>query len=177
VFISALDISIETQITMNKIEKTVELYKQDYLCSQSVFGAFCEDYGISKDLGLKLSKFLGFGYLFRGDYCGAVSGALMILGLKYSSGENYNELSDEIFYQLAKDYLKRFKEIHSSCTCKELLTADLSTEEGMSFIRENNLFNLKCPDFVRDSAQILTQIIEEMDKRESGVNARKETKK
>jgi C_GCAxxG_C_C family probable redox protein len=159
---------------MDKAENAVELYKQDYLCSQSVFGAFCEDYGICKDLGLRLSKFLGFGYLFRGDYCGAISGALMIYGLKYSSGEIYNELSDEIFYQLAKEHIKRFKAIHGSCNCKDLLTADLSTEEGMTFIRENNLFNLKCPHFVRDSAQILTQIIEEMDKRELRVNAMKE---
>jgi C_GCAxxG_C_C family probable redox protein len=161
---------------MDKIEKAVELYKQDYLCSQSVVGAFCEDYGINKDLGLRLSKFLGFGYLFRGDYCGAVSGALMILSLRYSSGELYNELSDEIFYQLAKDHIKRFKEIHGSCNCKDLLTADLSTEEGMSYIRENNLFNLKCPNFVRDSARILTQIIDEMDKRESRINVTKEFK-
>ena len=151
---------------MKKVEKAVELYKQNYLCSQSVFGAFCEDYGISLDLGLRLSKFLGFGYLFRGDYCGAVSGALMIYGLKYSSGEIYNELSDEIFYQLSKDHIKRFKEKHGSCNCRDLLAADLSTEEGMSFIRDNDLFNSKCPHFVRDSAQILSQIIEEMDKRE-----------
>jgi C_GCAxxG_C_C family probable redox protein len=152
---------------MDKIEIAVELYNQNYLCSQSVFAAFCEDYGISKDLGLRLSKFLGFGYLFRGDYCGAISGALMIYGLKYSSGEQYNELSDEMFYQLAKEHVKRFQNINGSCLCKDLLTADLSTEEGMSYIRDNNLFNLKCPKFVKDSAQILTQILQEMEQRQS----------
>jgi C_GCAxxG_C_C family probable redox protein len=152
---------------MNKIEKATELYNQGYLCSQSVFAAFCEDYGIARDSGLKLSKFLGFGYLFRGDYCGAISGALLIYGLKYSSGEIYNELSDEVFYHLAKEHIRRFEKIHGSCLCKDLLTSDLSTDEGMSYIRDNNLFNLKCPKFVNDSAQILTQIISEMEKRES----------
>ena len=65
---------------MNKIDKASDLYSQGYLCSQSVFAAFCEDYGIDKDAGLKISKFLGWGYLFRGDYCGAISGALMVYG-------------------------------------------------------------------------------------------------
>jgi C_GCAxxG_C_C family probable redox protein len=158
---------------MDKVEKAVELYKKDYLCSQSVFGAFCEDYGINIDLGLRLSKFLGFGFLFRGDYCGAISGALLIYGLKYSSGTNYDELSDEIFYQTSKEHIKRFTAIHGSCICSDLLTADLSTEEGMAFIRENNLFNLRCPHFVKDSAKILTQITEEMDKRDKGYSIKK----
>ncbi len=152
---------------MNEVLKANEMYNRGYMCSQSVFVAFCEDYGINKDAGLKLSKFLGFGFLFRGDYCGAVSGALMIYGLKYSSGEIYNELSDEVYYQLAKEHIKRFKEIHGSCLCKDLLTADVSTKEGMSYLRENNLFNIKCPKFVNDSAEILTQIIKEMEQKES----------
>lgn len=71
---------------MDKVKNATDLYNQGYLCSQSVFAAFCEDYGIDKVLGLKLSKFLGFGYLFRGEYCGAISAAMMIYGLKYSSG-------------------------------------------------------------------------------------------
>lgn len=151
---------------MNKVDIAVDLYKNDFLCSQAVFGAFCEDYGIKRDLGFRISKFLGFGYLFRGDICGAISGALMVYGLKYNSGEKFDELSDEIFHQLTKEHIKRFKAIHGTCICKELLAADLSTEEGMTYIRENKLFNTKCPVFVRDSAQILTRIIEEMDKRE-----------
>jgi C_GCAxxG_C_C family probable redox protein len=152
---------------MNKIDKASDLYSQGYLCSQSVFAAFCEDYGIDKDAGLKISKFLGWGYLFRGDYCGAISGALMVYGLKYSSGEIYNELSDEIYYKLAKEHLERFKKLNGSCYCRDLLGADVSTCEGIEYIRKNGLFESKCPGFVKDSVLILTQITKEMEKRES----------
>jgi C_GCAxxG_C_C family probable redox protein len=152
---------------MNKVEKATDLFKQGYLCSQSVFAAFCEDYGIDRELGLKLSKFLGFGYLFRGDYCGAVSAALMIYGLKYCSGEIYNDLSDEVFFQLSKEHIRKFKEKHGSCNCNELLGGDVSTGEGIQLIREMGYFDTRCPGFVKDSTEIITQIIKKMEQRES----------
>jgi hypothetical protein len=34
---------------MDKVKNATELFNQGYLCSQSVFAAFCEDYGIVKD--------------------------------------------------------------------------------------------------------------------------------
>ena len=144
---------------MNKAKYSKDLFDKGYLCAQSVFAAFCEEHGVSKDLGLKLSNFLGFGFNFRGDYCGAVSGALMVLSLKYSSGQEYNELANEIFYNLSQEHIKRFTQKHGSCICKELLKADLSTEEGMTYLRENKVFDKKCPIFIEDSAQILSELI------------------
>lgn len=152
---------------MEKVKYATELYNQGYLCSQSVFAAFCEDYGIEKKLGLKLSKFLGFGYLYRGDYCGAISAALMIYGLKYSSVETYSDLSDEVFYQLSKEHLSRFTKKHGSCNCNELLNGDVSTGEGIQLIREKGYFKSKCPAYVKDSAEILTEIMKKMEQRES----------
>lgn len=152
---------------MDKVKNATDLYNQGYLCSQAVFAAFCEDFGIDKNLGLKLSKFLGFGYLFRGDYCGAISAAMMIYGLKYSSNEIYSDLSDEIFYQLSKEHIRRFKEKHDFCKCNELLNGDVSTGEGIQLIREKGYFDSKCPAFVEDSAKILIQIMKKMEQRES----------
>lgn len=152
---------------MDKVKIATDLYNQGYLCSQSVFAAFCEDYGIDKELGLKLSKFLGFGFLFRGDYCGAISSAMMIYSLKFSSKEIYSDHSDEVFYQISQEHIRKFKEKHGSCLCNELLNGDVSTGEGIQLIREKGYFDSKCPVFVKDSAEILTQIIKKMEQRES----------
>lgn len=152
---------------MEKAKYARDLYNQGYLCSQAVFVSFCKDYGIENELGLKLSKFLGFGYLFRGDYCGAISAAIMIYGLKYSSTEIYSDISDDIFYQLSKEHIQKFKDKHGSCKCNKLLDGDVSTGEGIELIREKGFFNSKCPVFVEDSAEILTQIMKKMEQRES----------
>lgn len=148
---------------MNKQEQAVELYNKGYLCSQAIFATFCEEFGIQKDIGIKLSNFLGAGFMFQGNYCGAVSGALMVYSLKYSSSEKYSELSNETLYQVSQEHMKRFTEKQGSCICKELLNADLSTEEGMSYLIENKIFDKKCPAFVEDSTEIITQIIAKMD--------------
>jgi C_GCAxxG_C_C family probable redox protein len=152
---------------MNKMDQAAELYKQGYLCSQAVFAAFCEEYGIDKISGIKLSKFLGAGYLYRGDYCGAISGALMIYGLEFDLAESDNELADERFYHFTREHLKRFKEKNGSCFCRELLDADISTNEGLDYVRTNRLMDTKCPGFVRDSAEIIIQILNEMKYKES----------
>lgn len=154
---------------MDNVKTATDLFEQGYLCSQSVFAAFCEDYGIDKELGLKLSKFLGFGYLFRGDYCGALSAAIMIYGMKYSSSETYNDISDEVFYQLSKEHIRKFTDKHGSCMCNELLQGDVTTGEGIQLIREKGYFNSKCPAFVKSSAQILTQALKRMEQLESKI--------
>jgi len=148
---------------MNKVKSATDLYAKGYLCAQSVFSAFCEDYGISKELGLKLSKFLGFGYLYRGDYCGAVSAALMIYSLKFNSAELNDEFSDEVFYHISQEHIKRFTVKHGSCICNTLLKGDISTAEGIGEIRDKGYFESKCPVFVKDSAEIITQLINEYD--------------
>lgn len=147
---------------MDKVEKAVNYFKNGHLCSQSVFVSFCEELGFDKETGFKISKFLGNGYLYRADICGAISGALMIYSLKFSSGEKIDELSDEISYQLSKDHMEAFKKANGSCICKELLENDLSTFEGLEKIREKGYFETKCPLFIEESAKLLYQALEKM---------------
>lgn len=149
---------------MNKPEKAEQLYKEGYLCSQSVFAAFCKDYGLDEQIGLKLSKFLGFGYLFRGDLCGAVSAAVMLYSLKYASSETYSDTGDDVFYHLAKEHMKKFEQKHGSCLCCELLGESVSTAEGIENIREKGYFNSRCPSYVKDSAEILDEAIRKMER-------------
>jgi ubiquinone/menaquinone biosynthesis C-methylase UbiE len=91
----------------------------------------------------------------------------MIYGLKYNSNQIYNDLSDEICYQLSKEHIRRFKEKHGSCQCNELLNGDVSTGEGIELIREKGYFDSKCPVFISDSVKIITHIMNKMEKKES----------
>jgi len=150
---------------MINTDQAVDLFKRDYHCSQSVFVSFCEEFGISREQGFKLSKFAGAGFLWHGDFCGAITGALMIYGLKYAPGEKQDEFAEEIFFHVCHEHIRRFEKIHGSVKCRNLLGKDLSKEEELTEIRENDLFNLKCPGFVKDSAEILSQIIKETDER------------
>ena len=76
---------------MNSIEDAVNLFENGYMCSQAVFAAFSEDYGLSREQALKIGACFGSG-MRKGEVCGACTGALMALGLKY--GDNKAESNE-----------------------------------------------------------------------------------
>ena len=67
---------------MNHREKAVNYFSQKLHCSQSVLAAFAEECGITEEEALRLGSCFGGG-MRKGEVCGAVTGALMVLGLLY----------------------------------------------------------------------------------------------
>ena len=67
---------------MDQITKAIELFGQGYMCSQAVFAAFSEQFGITEKQALKIGGCFGGG-MNKGEVCGACTGALMVLGMKY----------------------------------------------------------------------------------------------
>ena len=137
---------------MNSIEEAVQLFEKGYVCSQAVFAAFSEDYGLSKEHALKIGACFGSG-MRKAEVCGACTGALMALGLKYGeSKEKSNEVCNK--------FLDEFKNENGSFICRDLLGCDISTPEGVKYARDNNLFKEICPKMVESAAKITENIID-----------------
>lgn len=136
---------------MNSIDDAVQLFDQGYMCSQAVFAAFSEKYNLSKEQALKIGACFGSG-MRKGEVCGACTGALMVLGLKY--GEN-KQKSNEV----CEKFLDEFKNENGSIICRDLLGCDIGTEEGVKYAKENNLFKDLCPKMVESAAKIVNEII------------------
>ena len=105
---------------MTHVEKSLELFKSDFNCSQSVFATFSEELGLSEKQALKIGGCFGSG-MRKGEVCGACTGALMALGLKYG----HNEIGDTENKLLTNDkcvqFLDEFKAENGSYLCNELL--------------------------------------------------------
>ena len=87
-----------------------------------------------------------------GEQCGAVTGAFMVIGLKYGKTKAKDDGARDKTYGLAREFVARFQSRHGSIICKELLGYDLSNpKEG--------LFVTLCPHFVRTAAEILEEIL------------------
>ncbi len=137
---------------MNSIEEAVQLFEEGYVCSQAVFAAFSECYGLSKDQALKIGACFGSG-MRKGEVCGACTGALMALGLKYGDEKvKSNEVCNK--------FLDMFKEENGSIICRDLLGCDISTEDGVKHALDNNLFKEFCPKMVESAARIVDEILE-----------------
>lgn len=144
---------------MSKLDKVKEYSESGYNCCQSVLAAFGEDFGLDKNVALKMAKNFGSGCVYRGEMCGAISAALMIYGLKYGSDKPNDELASEIVYNFSRKHIQEFEKIHGTILCKELLGYHVGYPEDLEKIYEQRLFKSKCPTFIKDSAKILESLI------------------
>jgi C_GCAxxG_C_C family probable redox protein len=106
-----------------------------------------------------MASVLGGGIGRTGHICGAVSGAALVIGMKFGSTDNTDKHSRDKAYQKANELLEKFAAQNKSLLCKELLGYDIKTKEGLKQARESGVMVQKCPLFVSAAAKILEGII------------------
>jgi C_GCAxxG_C_C family probable redox protein len=136
------------------IQTATDRFARGLNCSQAVFSAFAPRLGLSDELALKLASPLGAGLARQGQVCGALTGALMVLGLQYGGA---NPEDKETNYQIAEEFVSNFKKRYGAILCRELLGLDISTPGGLQAARERHLFTTICPALVKETAKSLTE--------------------
>ena len=143
-----------------KSQEAVGRFKKGFNCSQAVVGTYSEQFGLDCDKASKVAT--GFGGGMRmGGTCGAVTGAFMVLGLKYGNSTAKDKEGKTKTYKIIEEYTSRFKTRHGSATCRELLGCDISTPEGMKEAQSKGLFSSTCPQMVQEAAEILEEMLNE----------------
>ncbi len=143
---------------MTHIEKANELFANKFHCSQAVFAAFAEELGITEEQALKIGACFGSG-MRQGEVCGACTGALMALGLKYGQCKEYDSVARLKTNEVSVKFLSEFKIENGSYMCRELLKCDIRTEEGVASALEKNLFTEFCPKMVESATKIAEVIM------------------
>lgn len=145
---------------MNQAEEAVELFGRNASCTQAILSVFGEQYDIDRDSAMKLGRAFGGGIGHLGLTCGAVTGAVILLGLAEGSVDSEQErAARHRSYKQVGEFVRRFEALHGSIECKALLGEDISTESGLKNIQDANLFSTVCPKFVRDAAAILAEML------------------
>lgn len=146
---------------MDKPTKAIEYFRNKFNCSQSVLATFGPEYGLSDDESLKIATAFGGGMGRQQHICGAITGALMVLGLKYGKGLNDPEEKKKYTYQLTKEFFDEFKRLNGSENCRELLDGlDMNNPVDNRKIVERNYFEIRCEKYVSDAVTILSKIME-----------------
>lgn len=137
-----------------KFERALEVFNNGYNCSQSVLAVFCEDYGFDKDLALKLS--CGFGGGVRsGEICGAVTGAVFVIGLKNGHCVLGDTKTKDNCYKKTTEFLEAFTSINKSTVCRELLGFDIRNNEDK--LKYNDRQKTICPRMIESAIKILEE--------------------
>jgi len=145
---------------MNKQEKAIELFRNSYNCSQAVFTSFGTENGLNEDICLRISCAFGGGIGRMQHTCGAVTGALMTIGMYNGKGINDPEEKKLHTYSSSRIFFERFIEKNGSTNCRELLNnLDMNNPEDLLKIKDLKLFNLKCEKYVIDAVELTEEII------------------
>lgn len=148
---------------MSEKDRAVELFKEGYNCSQSVFVAFADRFGIDEETAKKISAGLGGGIGRMREVCGAVSGAAMVIGSICAPTEGKDNDSKQKNYELVREFAKRFTEENGSIICRELLGLEVKMESSAKPESRTAEYYKKrpCAELVECAAQILEELIKE----------------
>jgi len=144
---------------MNKVESAVFSFNNGFNCCQSVLLAYCQEFGLDSHVASRLSTGFGGGMGRMAGVCGAVTGAFMVLGLKYGKMRAEDNEPKQKTYKLIRKFAEKFKARNDSIICKDILECDISTRQGLRTAREKALFSKLCPKFVQDAAEILEEML------------------
>lgn len=144
---------------MSKVNEAVSCFTEGFLCSQAIFSTYAPEIGLDRETALKISCSFGSGMARMGETCGAVTGALMVIGLKSGNTNVEDKQAKERTYGEVMDFVNRFIQRNGSIRCKDLLSCDISTAEGVKIANEKQLFTTLCPKFVEEAALIIEQIL------------------
>ncbi|MBE3144151.1 MAG: C_GCAxxG_C_C family protein [Planctomycetes bacterium] len=145
---------------MNHEEIAVSCFDSGFVCSQAILSTFGPRFGLNRELALRVAGAFGGGKARIGETCGAVTGALMAIGLCYSKVKPEDDEAKEFTYRLVNRFVEEFKQQYGSIHCRDLLGYDISTVEGRQLAKQNDLFDTKCRNFVRSSPEILESLLD-----------------
>jgi len=134
-------------------------FERGFSCAPAVLSAYCEQLGLQEALALKIACGFGGGIGRTGRTCGAVTGAIMAIGLKYGQADLADEEARQKTHELAAEFIKRFTALHGSIECRELIGYDLSDPEQLELARASQDRHNTCERLVYGSAQILEDVL------------------
>jgi C_GCAxxG_C_C family probable redox protein len=144
---------------VSEADRAVACFQQGYLCSQAVLSTYAPALGLDREVALVLAQGFGGGMGRLGEVCGALTGAFMVLGLRYGSPVAADQEVRDAVYARVSDLAEHFRARHGAIRCRELLGCDVSTPEGLQTAREQGLFATVCPGLVRAAAELLEQML------------------
>ena len=141
-------------------DEAVACFKKGTNCTQALLSTYGRRYGLDPEIALRVSGAFGSG-MGMGETCGAVTGALMVIGLKHSKVAGSRLLSRDRTEDAAREFVERFKALQGTVLCRELLGCDVTTPEGLKRAKQERHFKKRCPALVKNAAEILEELLKD----------------
>lgn len=143
------------------INRTKDYAESGYLCSEAVLLATSDLLEIRSEIIPAIASGFGAGMGRHGTVCGAITGGIIGLGLRFGrkekpSGEDRDAKS---VYWYSAELLSRFRERHGTILCSEITNCNLMEPDGLKKYREENLWKTTCRDVIASVSELVHEIL------------------
>ncbi len=145
-------------------DKAEALFRQGYNCAQAVLLAFEDVTGLSLALSAKMASSFGGGIGRLREFCGALSGAEMVLGivLGYENPETGSVKMEH--YERVQALAMAFREEQGSWICRDQLHLEGASDPVPTPRTEAFYEERPCPKLVNTAAKAVSAMLREAGK-------------
>lgn len=146
-----------------RVERAKELFHQGFNCSQSVFAACADLYGIEdEELAFRLAASFGGGIGRMRQTCGAACGMFLLAGLENGSATAHDAEGKQQNYALVQNLAAKFKDENGSLICAELLGIAPKPQDPTPEARTEAYYQKRpCADMVASAVRIFLEYLEQ----------------
>lgn len=145
---------------MGATDQAEYLFKKGFSCSQAVCAAFAPGLDLDAETALKLSGPFGGGCGRQGELCGAVAGAMLVLGMKHGRTRCDDTATRDACYAAVQELWRGFRQRNGGkVDCRSLLGCELGTPEGRAQAERMEFHTRVCPKFIRDAGELLEELL------------------
>jgi C_GCAxxG_C_C family probable redox protein len=152
---------MEHRISMKRSDEAVACFKKGFSCSQAVCSTYSRELGLDEQTALKISCGLGGGLGHTNGTCGALTGAALVIGLKYGKVTAGDNAAKETTYAKVNHLVDEFRRRNGSVACTDLVGYNLSLPEEFAKAKEKKAAATRCPKFIQDAAEILEECLKD----------------
>jgi len=140
-------------------QKAARYFEDHYNCAESVILAGQELLGANRRIPFSVGTTLGAGIARQGMMCGAITGALILVGLAHGRSSPQEKDMYERAMVTAGEILERFRREHGSLACRELVGLDLNDPSERQRFNDDPERRERCKSFVKTAARLLEQTL------------------
>jgi len=139
------------------VERAEALFREGFACSQAVLMAFAAGLGMGETQAARVASAFGGGMARHGWTCGALTGAMMALGLHAGHTTAQDTATKDELYARVQALVARFEERHGATACRQLVGADMLDPVERQAASDRGVFTTLCPQLVRTAATLVAE--------------------
>lgn len=141
------------------IQRAMGYVDDGFLCVEAVLKTLADLKGVESEYIPGIASGMAAGVARTSQICGAVTGAILGLGLWF--GRNKPIVSEKRPYWYSRLFIDRWMETHDSTNCSMLLGIELEDPVGYEKFNNENMWVNKCQRYIREAVELAYDILVE----------------